>query len=717
MANWIIDFQSIALANYRIQIDGAPGDTDVRLIPSNKPFFIEEEGKKDLFLPVKTQSGYVEIMTDDFSLLKQILPSRGGVRQVWVGRTEDNYHTFDIVFKGYVQPKILSFKIWKGHQKLRIPIECELSALRYMRSGIASSKLLPVYTLLGKLLETGHSIPFDTVYIQGNILTDYPHTITRFARAWLLKEVYNAAYFDNSRSRLDILKRLCTFFGWTARSMGTKVYVLSNRNIDDGRRTLIKMSPSDLTYGDFSNMQYASYQEQTFVDGAICDNNLTATYIEGVHEAKATCQLEYFESELRFPDTPIKESINEQRIKSREYYVSDYTEEAKSFTTRLQYVRVAPTSSALPMALGDEWQLVQMENVQVLLDGVESQDVQDWTYHLRLFLSGTFQFYEDPQSPERYWRIVPQQILQGTLVMASTVTSTFSENGKLTISFDATGYLWKPFAAPPELILEESSEQRLGINIRIGNLWYDSQTRQWRAGSAPTPLYFTVDNNVKVPVTAGMEGNVILYIYKGNYIERWTDLGCVDITGVSIEYAANTGGEYDSDLTDVEYTAVNNDFTTDASYETLTCVKEPYMRQSKNILMNPGGLTQCPALFLDEYVPTGFNPLQRLADQVITETALQHTCLEIPVRRDMMAFAFDADTALRSLIYIQAIDAWFYPSAISYNAVDEVVTMKLIERTYGTDDDEDKEEEVYPEAQEQQEQSDSDETNEQETQQ
>ena len=74
MANWIVDFKSIAGNLFRIQIDGAPGQSDISLTPSDHPFYIEEEGKEDLFVPVKTQSGYVEVITDDFSLLKQILP-------------------------------------------------------------------------------------------------------------------------------------------------------------------------------------------------------------------------------------------------------------------------------------------------------------------------------------------------------------------------------------------------------------------------------------------------------------------------------------------------------------------------------------------------------------------------------------------------------------------------------------------------------------------
>ena len=127
---------------YHIAIDGKIG-ADMSLTPAADPFVTQEEGDADLFVPVRTQSGSIRIETDDAQLIRNIIPDSGGTRKVSVTNAQSGV----VVWKGYVQPKMLSMRLFSGQQVVSIPVECGLAALKYRAYNYASIEL-PVSKML-----------------------------------------------------------------------------------------------------------------------------------------------------------------------------------------------------------------------------------------------------------------------------------------------------------------------------------------------------------------------------------------------------------------------------------------------------------------------------------------------------------------------------------------------------------------------------------------
>lgn len=680
MANWIVDFKSIAGNLYRILIDGAPGQSDISLTPSDHPFYIEEEGKEDLFVPVKTQSGYVEVITDDFSLLKQILPSKGGTRSIWFGIYSEYTEEYTILFKGWIQPKILSFKIWSDKQKLRIPIECELSALKYRRDNISSRNIIEIYKLIGGILTTGHPVPFEQIGIGG----DYILFDNSDHQAWLNKKVYTSVFFDGNQNYLEMLEKICTFFGWTARTAGNSVSLIPNRNWDSEYRGCFWFYFDDFKEGNIADTHSTRWNSERVEDDAICNNNLLARYAEGVGKATVTCPLQSFDSSMSFPDDAIKQAINNGQIASTKEYSSQYHPEVHPEWTEatLRYNITAPTS--FPFALGNDWNLLEIANTEVLLDKGEEQspDVADWSYKLKIWDSGEMYQSYGYNKYGRHEIIRRTERSAGVFGIQSNSSMNFSTKGVLSFTLIGKTYEWRNLNENPDN-LNELGTKNFDIKVQIGNLWYNKSTNAWEANVSEDDKWKQSDTEGKADFqipSIGISGNVTIYIRpvpKVGYV-FFNPPTCVELSGLRIEYAATEDSDINSNISEVTFKASNDAFAKEKSYSTVLCVKEEYMRQSQNILLNDDE-SQCVGLAPSFSSDERFNPLLRLVEEVITETSLQNIFVEIPVRMDRLSDIYELGFSF-SLFRVSGLDGIFYPVAYSYDARTEEMKLKLIKR-------------------------------------
>lgn len=679
MANWIVEFKSIAGSLYKVQIAGASGDTDIQLLPSDHPFYIEEEGKEDLFVPVKTQSGYVEIITDDFSLLKQILPAKGGIRSVWLGAYSEYTQEYITIFKGWVQPKILSFKMWRGKQTLRIPIECELSALRYHRENIFNSNIISVHRLIGSLLNTNHPIPFDTVIMQGGMLVESPiGDSDGMEKAWLRKKVYTSAFFNGDHSHLEILEYICTFFGWTARTMGNSVSFLANRNIDSGY-VLGSIDLQSLREGNLAMFRFR-WRSKNLNNDAICSDSITARYIEGVGNAKVTCPIDSFDSDISFPSDEIKTAIDQGEIAANTEYQTTWTPGTTGFNYRLKFTRTAPTS--FPFSISQEWSLIEMENVHPSLDKKDSHDVADWEYTLNIWMSERASM---DLATSGAWIRTVGEYFRGILGFQSNNSVSFNVEGILSILPQGKRYRWYNQTESVEAFTE-MPDFKFGIKVQIGNLWYNAISGQWSqiVNESDKWITTTIEEGVKLSIPAGgMSGVLRFYINaeqeNGRTFGTFLTEGCVSLTGCSIEFSATEQEDINSNITDVVFSTRNDSFSKNVNYNTVLAVNETYMRKSRNVLLNPDE-SPCDGLYLYQDSNEIYNPLQYLTDNVIKETSLQHTYIEIPARKDLLQIDFDEMMTSTILVPSAGNNERYYMSAFSFDARTEELKLKLIQR-------------------------------------
>ena len=202
MAYWTIDFMTKAGRPIHILIN-KPGTTDVALQPSDNPVEIEEEGKEDLFETVKTQSGYIEVISDDMDLALDIIPTTGGTRTVRIYETMTPTSYTAPLWIGYVQPKLLTFTIWKGKNRLKIPIECRLSALKYATASLPNTPKVAISTLLNR------NLPYcQFLYFQGAMVMERPNETADQARAWLRKKIYSSVFYKDSYTKFTVIEHL-----------------------------------------------------------------------------------------------------------------------------------------------------------------------------------------------------------------------------------------------------------------------------------------------------------------------------------------------------------------------------------------------------------------------------------------------------------------------------------------------------------------------------
>ena len=80
---WKITFETIAgdVIEVLIQDNGWTGSV-TQLQAANQPFTTEEDNDTDAFVPIRTQTGYINIITSDINLVRNIIPRNGTTRKV-----------------------------------------------------------------------------------------------------------------------------------------------------------------------------------------------------------------------------------------------------------------------------------------------------------------------------------------------------------------------------------------------------------------------------------------------------------------------------------------------------------------------------------------------------------------------------------------------------------------------------------------------------------
>ena len=214
---------------YRVDIatDGVWISDPVALIPSAQPVTTEEVGDEDLFMPVRTQSGYLRIV-DTSDEWKNIMPLSATARRVYVYRGTG---AGTLVWKGYLKPETYSGEYLRGQQERELPICCPLSVLDSW--DVAPDSTATTKTFAGVL----HYI-FRHLGEEPATSIDGYYFVFQGAQAtsWLSKRVTWANFEegdddDDERtakySCLELLEHVCRFLGWMCRINGKDIYFVS----------------------------------------------------------------------------------------------------------------------------------------------------------------------------------------------------------------------------------------------------------------------------------------------------------------------------------------------------------------------------------------------------------------------------------------------------------------------------------------------------------
>lgn len=656
MANWLVSFATRNEDVIDISIAGKSGDVNEKLIPSDAPFMTQEEGNEDLFVPIKTQSGYINVVSDNIGFVRSIIPISGGTRSVTVMRN-DGQGSY-LVWKGYVEPKMLSYRLWQGKLTVNIPVECPLSALRY-KVYHGTSATITIAKLLYDILPDFTYYVFQGAFIGSNGDSAYTNY------SWLAKRIYTQLFRDKNYTHLQVLEKICTFFGWTCRSMDNTVYFLMNRNVDAiTPRTLYKVTRSELPKAipTAVTADPPVWIEKSLLPNSFADTKSELVIFEGIKQSTVNCSLSTFNMQITLPDDQIKQDIGDGTWQLPVKH--DTTTQGVGYDT-YYYDNFGPTT------VGD-W-VVQTENVGISVNRNDSMDVQDWEYIFDVRSTIKTDMEVPPTSSEDQPWYIPLTYYDSKLKLTTSNEIEFQLPGTLELIFDqAKNY--------------NNNNKGLYFYFKIGNFFYIPDTGEWDT-SAGGPCWsndgkYTVNIPANLPsLQAPVKGVISIEIIDTGKLGGFFTPPFA-LSGLSMEYKTIEYEDVDSNINNVtHYAETAVEFSQTADFESDLCLKETFVSNSQNIVLNNDGTNSTGLVDQPSQYATEFNPLKRL----VTEAANEGKRLGEMLKYNIFAEWIYQGVNPLTIIEVEEFGDVFYPSSISRDWRNDIYQLKMIKRIYSED--------------------------------
>lgn len=271
----------------------------IALKGGDEPFVTEENDDDDPFKAIRTQTGSLKIVDDGYALdgttpfnWRDLQPRSDHDRPVILTDENDT-----ILWQGFLQPQNFSGTLYEKTQEREFPLQCALSILgsQYPNTtdqGIVNFAYLLNYVVAMVSAASLTVVSFTEIIIQGG----------GDARRWLLKKFHwaNLLSEDNEETlspQYDLftcLEDMCNFWGWQARTEGTRLYLMCQDD-DDEQRT-ITFTPSQLASMAAGSWSGGTEDDDPFVRQDLTGNIFTSNdnddmWVSGPSEVsvKADC--------------------------------------------------------------------------------------------------------------------------------------------------------------------------------------------------------------------------------------------------------------------------------------------------------------------------------------------------------------------------------------------------------------------------------------------
>lgn len=267
---WEIKFRSLRTDTlHTVKVyDNAYSGTPAQLVGAADPFVTQEIDDENMFLPVRTQSGYLRIADTGRDLVgnpfdwTDLIPDSTFDRPIELYAGEDN---LVLKWQGYIKPETFDASYPSADVEVRsFPVECCLSALSSIDLTIVPESNISTFAGLLYTFFYNDLTANANVYFQGtNAVTDWLH-------------VKLDQLVLEGKSQFDALNEICRFWGWTCRTDAGNIYFASAddssqmedgdwtrinvqdlREIEEGRDvtgTVVSFSDVTLGYDDFATI-------------------------------------------------------------------------------------------------------------------------------------------------------------------------------------------------------------------------------------------------------------------------------------------------------------------------------------------------------------------------------------------------------------------------------------------------------------------------------
>lgn len=327
MAYWYIRFKSRDGNTYEARITGKTGNTNVQLQGAESPFTTEEKNTDSMFEPVITQSGYLQIEDNGKDLAgnafdwHDIVPQNSSSRKVELLKIGTSGN--DLVWTGFIQPRTFDGEYLAAGQTRKFPLICPLAQLESVEVDPEECTIANFAYLLYYLLGTIG----DDFYFQGIDAID----------TWLLLKLNWSVFADIKETKdaqgevevelkpkmnkLEALKEVCRFFGWTCRIVGKTIYFASPDSdiASAGWQVLDNQDLVNLATGVPCQPGDENWQTYAMTGNPFDSDDNNEYYLPGIKKATITADVgeqedlpsqkdeefkDYFEKALSSPGAP-----------------------------------------------------------------------------------------------------------------------------------------------------------------------------------------------------------------------------------------------------------------------------------------------------------------------------------------------------------------------------------------------------------------------------
>ena len=274
------NFKSLKGTLYTVTVDNVTASLPL----AANPIETQEDDEKDMFKPVRTQSGYIRMVNTDNVSWKQFIPD--GVLAKPVTLTTGG----TVVWKGYVQTGTYGMTYPALYEEFELPLICPLAALDSLEVDAQPQNISQTATI-------GQLLGFIFGKLNDNTLTFNFHVGSGTSvQTWLDYSFLWSNLLDgdgNVRfSCLGLLEEVCKFFGWSCRIQGNNVYFTSiadsvmntqflRCNLDALSNSSRSFTPVSMSSVDFDNMQ----------SNPFANTNQTEEFIPGIKSATINSEL------------------------------------------------------------------------------------------------------------------------------------------------------------------------------------------------------------------------------------------------------------------------------------------------------------------------------------------------------------------------------------------------------------------------------------------
>ena len=266
---------------------------------ADDPFTTEEEADTDMFMPTRTQTGYVRLSSMDKSAWRAFIP--GGTCDKPVTLTAGNA----IVWQGYLQTGTYGMPFPAIYETVELPVICPLGALDSFdveNEWGTGHEMVTLSQMIYYIFSRLSGLTFTFHFQVGSLES---------VQAWLAYSVAWRNFLSESGGKLSsrfsclgLLQELCKLFGWTCRVRGQGIYFTS---ITDSQRNskFITCSLAALNTTGRVTFSDEAMSPLTLTDSMFASTNHQEEYIPGVKKVTVSSELNPYDVLVAIPHEDI----------------------------------------------------------------------------------------------------------------------------------------------------------------------------------------------------------------------------------------------------------------------------------------------------------------------------------------------------------------------------------------------------------------------------